>query len=138
MLNFRRAPSMEDSSRSANHDPYFGSTGPARPRTFVETRRAGWLAMLVSSPQPRPFVRRQLSPEGGRALEILGHAIEYLADEYAHDLANKGPLGSADPRVAAIQILKGLNRTIYYSGTEVQPAFKRMRRWLQDSRIMGR
>jgi hypothetical protein len=71
-----------------------------------------------------------LSPESGRALEILGHAIEYLADEYAHDLASKGALGSADPRVAAIQILKGLNRAIYYSGTETQPAFRRMRRWL--------
>ncbi len=81
------------------------------------------------SAQPRPFVRRQLSPEGGRALEILGHAIEYLADEYAADLADKGPLGNADPRVEAIQILKGLNRAIYYSGTEVQPAFRRMRRW---------
>ncbi len=83
-----------------------------------------------------PFVRRRLSPEGGRALEILGHAIEYLADEYANDLADKGPLGNADPRVAAIQILKGLNRAIYYSGTEVEPAFGRVKRWL-GSRIMG-
>src|ERR1700734_877536 len=82
MLNFRRAPSMEDSARSANHDPYFGSTGPARPRTFVKTKRAGWLAMLGPSPKPRPFVSRRLSPERGRALEVLGHAIEYLADEY--------------------------------------------------------
>jgi hypothetical protein len=130
MLNFRRAPSLEDSARSANHDPYFGSTGPARPRAFVETRRAGWLALLGPSPKPRPFVSRRLSPERGRAVEVLGHAIEYLADEYAADLADKGPLGNADPRVAAIQILKGLNRAIYYSGTEVQPASGRMKRWL--------
>ena len=58
------------------------------------------------APKAAPFVRRQLSREGGRAIEILGHAIEYLADEYAVDLADKGPLGSADPRVEAIQILK--------------------------------
>ena len=121
MLTFRRAPSPESSQ---NHDPFFDWPMPPRP--------------VTSSALPRPFVRRLHSPESGRALELLGHAIEYLADEYAHDLADKGPLGSADPRVAAIQILKGLNRTIYYSGTEVQPAFKRMRRWLQDSRIMGR
>jgi hypothetical protein len=118
MLKFRRAPSPED---SANHDPFFDWSGPPTPRTA----------------QPRPFVRRRLSPEGGRALEILGHAIEYLADEYANDLANKGPLGSADPRVAAIQILKGLNRAIYYSGTQVQPqvqpALGRMKRWLVGS-----
>jgi hypothetical protein len=121
MLKFRRAPSPEDSARSANHDPFFDFSGPPRPRTA----------------QPRPFVRRRLSPEGGRALEILGHAIEYLADEYANDLADKGPLGSADPRVAAIQILKGLNRTIYYSGTQVEPQLEamagRMKRWLLGS-----
>jgi hypothetical protein len=126
MLKFRRAPSLEDSARSANRDPFFDFSGPPRPRTA----------------QPRPFVRRRLSPEGGRALEILGHAIEYLADEYANDLADKGPLGSADPRVAAIQILKGLNRTIYYSGTQVEPQVQamagRMKRWLMGSRTMVR
>ncbi len=136
MLKFRRAPSLEDSGRSANYDPYFGPIGPVRPRTFVVRPRASWLATSGSSAQPQPFVRRRLSPEGGHALEILGHAIEYLADEYANDLADKGPLGSADPRVAAIQVLKGLNRAIYYSGTEVEPAFGRMKRWL-GARIMG-
>jgi hypothetical protein len=124
MLKFRRAPSPEDSARSANQDPFFDWSGPPTPRTFVET-------------PPRPFVRRRLSPEGGRALEILGHAIEYLADEYANDLADKGRLGSADPRVAAIQLLKGLNRAVYYSGTQVQPQVQampgRMKRWLLGS-----
>ena len=115
MLEFRSAPSPEKVTRPQ----------PAR-----------LLRMGGCSSEPRPFVRRRLSPEGGRALEILGHAIEYLADEYANDLADKGPLGSADPRVAAIQILKGLNRAIYYSGTEVKPAFSRMKRWL-GARIMG-
>src|ERR1700683_2816243 len=82
---------------------------------------------LVSS--AAPLVRRQLSRESSRALEILGHAIEYLADEYAVDAADKGPLGSADPRVEAIQVLKALNRAIYYSGAEVQPVLRRWRRW---------
>ena len=84
-----------------------------------------------------PSVRRQLTPEGGRALELLGHAIEYLADEYAADSAPKGILGSADPRVEAIQVLKALNRAVYYSGTEVQPAFRRIRRWFLGTRITG-
>ncbi len=52
------------------------------------------------------FVRRQLSPEEGRAIEILGHAIEYLADEYCADAQPKGRLGNADPRIEAIQTLK--------------------------------
>src|ERR1700722_13389702 len=100
MLNSRRAPSPEDSGCSADRYPNFDFTGQT---------------------QPRPFVRRRLSQQGGRALEILGHAIEYLADEYANDLTDKGPLGSADPRVAAIQILKELNRAVYYSDTETPP-----------------
>jgi hypothetical protein len=85
-----------------------------------------------SAPLPENFagsVRRQLSQESGRALEILGHAIEYLADEYSVDTADKGPLGSADPRVEAIQVLKALNRAIYYSGAEIQPVLRRWRRW---------
>jgi hypothetical protein len=81
------------------------------------------------APPAAPFVRRQLSRESARALETLGHAIEYLADEYAVDPVGKGPLGSADPRVEAIQVLKALNRAIYFSGTEVQPAFRRVKRW---------
>jgi hypothetical protein len=82
------------------------------------------------SAEAPPVVRRALSPVDGRALEILGHAIEYLADEYSVDTAPKGPLGSADPRVEAIQILKSLNRAVYYSGAEVQPAFRRIKRWV--------
>jgi hypothetical protein len=115
MLRFRRAPSPEDSAYLANYDPFFGPIGPTR---------------------PQPFVRRQFSRERGMALEMLGHAIEYLADEYANDLAGKGPLGNADPRVAAIQILKGLNRSVYYSGKELEPALSRVKRWL-GSRVMG-
>jgi hypothetical protein len=136
MLKFRSAPwdPSQDPTRSANRNSYFGSAVPARPRTFVETPRTGWPTTLGSPPEPRPFIRRQLSPESGRALEILGHAIEYLADEYAADAEHKGPLGSADPRVEAIQVLKALNRGVYYSGTEVEPAFRRMRRWLLGSR----
>ena len=83
---------------------------------------------------PRPIVRRQVTRESGRALEILGHAIEYLADEYALASESKGPLGNADPRVEAIQVLKRLNRAIYYAGAEVQPARRRIRRWFLGSR----
>ncbi len=94
----------------------------------------GLLNKMRPAAEPQPFVRRALSPVEGRALEILGHAIEYLADEYAVDATPKGPLGSADPRVEAIQMLKALNRAVYYSGAEVQPAFRRIKRWVLGSR----
>jgi hypothetical protein len=94
------------------------------------------LLKLVGRPaEPPPPVRRRLSPERGHALEILGHAIEYLADEYAADPKDKGPLGNADPRIEAIQVLKALNRAVYFSGTELEPLFRRIRRWLLGSRI---
>jgi hypothetical protein len=87
------------------------------------------LGPIRLAPPPVPFVRRQLSRESAQGLEILGHAIEYLADEYAVDPADKGPLGNADPRIAAIQTLKSLNRAIYFSGPEVQPVWQRLRQW---------
>jgi hypothetical protein len=91
--------------------------------------------MLVKFESPtQPPVRRRLTRESGRALEILGHAIEYLADEYALESVPKGPLGSADPRVEAIQVLKSLNRKVYFEGApEVAPK-RRIRRWFLGAR----
>jgi hypothetical protein len=130
MLKFRSAPSPEDFSRSADQQSQRGSTSPTEPRTFHEARDLGLLNKMRPAAESQPFVRRALSPADGRALEILGHAIEYLADEYSVDTTPKGPLGSADPRIEAIQILKARNRAVYYSGAEVQPAFRRIKRWV--------
>lgn len=55
--------------------------------------------------------RRRITPEAGRALEILGHAIEYLTDEFVHE--GKG-LEQDIGRVEAIQRLMALNRQIYF------------------------
>lgn len=84
-------------------------------------------------------VRRRLSPMDGRALEILGHAIEYLADEYALSAAQMGTLSSADPQVEAIQMLMALNRQVYYACPEIEPLFRRIARRLapRSRRITG-
>ena len=108
-------------------------TGETMYHSLLEISQAGLVTGLSSAVELWPFVRRQLSPEEGRAIEILGHAIEYLADEYCADAQPKGRLGNADPRIEAIQMLKALNRSIYYSAAEVQPAFTRMKQW-----VMGR
>jgi hypothetical protein len=79
--------------------------------------------------------RRRLTRESARSLEMLGRAIEYLADEYAADPENKGLLGS-DPRIEAIQILKGLNRAVYFSGEELPPPLRRIRRWFLGERAI--
>ncbi len=54
--------------------------------------------------------RRRITPEARRALEILGHAIEYLIDEY---VAEGGAFSQKDPQVQAVQLLMGINRQIY-------------------------
>jgi hypothetical protein len=100
---------------------------------FLEISQAGLVTGFRSAVESRPFVRRQLSPAEGRALEMLGHAIEYLADEYCADSETKGRFGSADPRIEAIQTLKRLNREIYYAAAEVQPAFTRIKQWVMGS-----
>jgi len=63
--------------------------------------------------------RRSIDQQSGRALVILGHAIEYLADEFIHEggnfAANRG-------QVEAIQILMAVNRQIYLACPEA-PTF---------------
>ncbi len=55
--------------------------------------------------------RRRTDRRAGLALEILGHAIEYLTDEYVHE---GGSLSAQDDQVQAIQLLMSLSRQIYY------------------------
>ena len=68
--------------------------------------------------------RRAISPEAGRALEILAHAIEYLTDEYAHQAT---ALSHDHPRVQAIQLLMSVNRQIYFDCPLVPSMADRMR-----------
>jgi len=80
-------------------------------------------------------VRRRLTPVAGFALEILGHAIEYLADEYAHEgsLVPRTDSGCLDPQVAAMQILMAANRQVYFECPVVTPFYTRILR-----RFLGR
>jgi hypothetical protein len=102
--------------------------------TVIPSGPAAQAGIPTLAPRASAFVRRRLTPEDARGLEMLGHAIEYLADEYAIDTTNKGPLGNADPRIEAIQILKALNRAVYFSGTVVEPSLQRIRRWILGER----
>jgi hypothetical protein len=68
--------------------------------------------------------RRRINSDAGHALEILGHAIEYLTDEYVHS----GKTFSAnDPEVRAVQLLMSLNRQIYFECPIVPTLAERLR-----------
>jgi hypothetical protein len=71
-------------------------------------------------------VRRRTTPEAGFALEVLGHAIEYLADEYVHEAALLPSIHSGDPRVEAIQMLMAANREVYYACPLVPSLYQRV------------
>ncbi len=69
-------------------------------------------ACVTAAEECHSFQVHVISPEAGHALEILGHAIEYLADELVHEhRAAEAERG----RVDAIQILMACNRQIYFA-----------------------
>jgi hypothetical protein len=74
--------------------------------------------------------RRRITPEAGRALEKLGHAIEYLTDELVH---RGDTLSASNPDMAAMQLLMALNRQIYFECPEVATFGARLRTWLSPS-----
>jgi len=55
--------------------------------------------------------RRRITPQAGHALEILGHAIEYLTDEFVH---RGGEMRAGNSQLEAVQMLMARNREIYY------------------------
>jgi hypothetical protein len=70
-------------------------------------------ATAVSAPATSAaFCRRRIDPKAGHALEILGHAIEYLTDEFVH---GDGEFSAHDAQLEAVQLLMALNREIYFA-----------------------
>lgn len=81
-------------------------------------------AAPVAATGPGVLRRRRISPESGHALEILGHAIEYLTDDYVHA---GGSFSAQDGPVRAVQLLMAANRQIYFSCPEVPSIGERWR-----------
>ena len=83
----------------------------------------------VSQPEvsrARPaYVRRRGSSEQGRALETLGHAVEYLVDSRMRFNDPQAAAGERD----AIEILMRLNRAVFSECPEVIPFGRRVRQW---------
>lgn len=68
--------------------------------------------------------RRRITPAAGHALEILGHAIEYLTDEFVHEGAG---LTAGSSQLEAVQLLMALNRQVYFDCPEVPTFAERLR-----------
>jgi hypothetical protein len=84
------------------------------------------ITTMIHSALPRGLSRprrRRIDRSSGRALEILGHAIEYLTDEFGQNgcmsSSDKGPLD-------AVQLLMAVNREIYFECPEIPTIGERM------------
>jgi hypothetical protein len=85
-------------------------------------------APAVSAAGVRSHRRRRISPQAGRALEILGHAIEYLTDEFVHE----GEAFSVRrEQLEAVRLLMAANREIYLECPEVPSFGERCRSFLR-------
>ncbi len=71
--------------------------------------------------------RRQITPQAGKALEKLGHAIEYLTDEFVQSGAS---FATNNSQLEAVQLLMALNRRVYFECPEVLTLGARLRKML--------
>ena len=78
-----------------------------------------------------PRARRRGSVEQGRALEILGHAVEYLVDSRLFLAESSSP---ADQQ--AVQLLMCASRAVFAECPEVISVRRRLREWLAE-RLTG-
>ncbi len=94
-------------------------------------------ALVVPFPAPMPLSapRREAQPilrrgtlEQGRALEVLGHAVEYLVDSRLFVL--DGAVLRSDDE--AVQILMRLSRAVFAECPEVVSLRRRLRMWIVD------
>ena len=63
--------------------------------------------------------RRRISPQASRAIRLLGHAIEYLANEFLHD---SHPPNAQKERLQAVRMLMALNSEVYSECPEMPEA----------------
>jgi hypothetical protein len=77
------------------------------------------------APQLQPartaVIRRRTTPTQGRALEILGHAVEYLADSRLYEESETASDG------AAIRTLMSCSRQVFAECSPIQPWHERAR-----------
>jgi hypothetical protein len=100
---------------------------PIPPILSATTRSKGLVGVSAYLPiVQEPAQLRRPTATQGRAIEILGHAIEYLVDSR---------LASADEFCSpaaqeAIQLLSRANREVYLAAPEMTSGGGRVMRWL--------
>ncbi len=78
--------------------------------------------------EPANVLRRRPDPQQGRALELLGHAIEYLVDSQL--AATQGSTAEADAH--AVRILSYRSKKIFLECAETIPMHLQLKQWLRE------
>ena len=89
-------------------------------------------APVVNASQVHAPRRRRINPQAGHALEILGHAIEYLTDELVHEASS---ISAHNPQVEAVQLLMACNRKIYLACPEIPTLAERFHALLHGHQV---
>ena len=98
----------------------------ARPSLFMTPPEAVATFAMPVLPVQKIVVRRP-TPEQGMALEVLGHAIEYLGDtNFYHQRAELPAVREA------MATLKQSSRDVFAEAPEVVPVTTRAARWLRS------
>jgi hypothetical protein len=94
--------------------------------TAPQSRRA---AFALRPPiEPVKMVLRRPDMQQGRALEMLGHAIEYLVDSRMFLVNEPHTPAEAD----AVQLLSRCSREVFATCEEIVPVHHRFKRWASE------
>jgi len=100
-------------------------------KTMASSTTIGFpVSLSASAASPSVYTRkrrRRIDPQAGRALEILGHSIEYLTDEFVNAC---GTGAAVNAQLEAVQLLMAVNRQIYFECPEVPTVRERVHSFL--------
>ena len=102
------------------------------PKTSVEPKRVLTMPSRPAAPRAAQ-IRRRPSRSQGQALEILGHALEYLVD--SRMFLSKERKTRADGE--AIHILSSCSREVFAECPEVVPVSQRIKSWVVEHLQLG-
>ena len=106
--------------------PHFHPDGRQSPLSQPPLPWKQAIHTVSAGPSSRSRMRRIISREQGRALETIGHAVDYLEDCHIYEGPEKELINVASPATEAIQILIFLQQQMLQSLPLVEPLSQRL------------
>ena len=102
---------------------------------MAQQSEAGAQSKAVS----RSKVRRKLDYPAARGMEVLGHAIDYLSDEFAVECLKTGNLAmkQTHPTLVALKLLHQKRREVYEGCPAAPTVGERLMSWWQRILKLG-